>query len=441
MPVSVASIVETIAPVATGAVRAIGSPGPGRDFASLVRAMLSARAGGNGAGSLDAGLAAPMLTLAAATSDGSDAELAAALAGSLLAAQVAAPALAASAIPTEADAPGTGIGAPVAVPQGELANAAIGASQALPPTEAGGSGATTPPAASPPDQKPVVAPQPLPPGNWEGYTDAADLPQHLRNIPDGATTLALAEAALQAAMGGSDASEAPAGHGKRPIEPPPGLEAVAGTNSVVRFAGNAEAGTAAGGRGDRQGDHPPAGAIQQIAAGVATATVNSADAAAPAANTAPAAGAGPSVDLPPAVQRVEQAVIDAAERGGGEARIRLDPPELGSMHIRVRIDGDQVHLHVEADRLAAASLLRDHTGSLSALLGDRGLNLADVYVGLGGGGSPGDTSGDAPWQRGRPRPNDGEFAAILGIDTPAAASTHNRLRSAYNPDGAHSYRV
>lgn len=435
MPVSVASIAETFLPVASGAARAMSNPGPGREFAALVWSMLGARVDGGSSESADAALPPPT-----EGTDGAD-DLAASLAGALVATQVAAPAVASPAIPTEADGPATGIGTNAAAPQGEVANSAIGVAQPLPPTEAGDpatAGTTAPDPTTPaPDQLPLPASQPLPPGNWAGYTDAADLPPWMRDIQDSDALRAIAEAALKSAMEARDGVERPEGHGKRPIEPPAGLDpGAAAFASVVRSAGNAENATTGDRRGDRHADQSLVGAIHQPGAAGSAATDATTDVAAPA---APATD--PGVDLPPAVQRLEQAVIERAEQGGGEAHIRLDPPELGSVHIRVRIDGDHVHLHVEADRQAAATLLRDHTADLSALLGDRGLNLTDVYVGLGGGGSAGDARDDAPWQRGRPRTNDGEFAAILGIDTAPNTSTHNRLRSAYNPDGSHSYRV
>lgn len=145
--------------------------------------------------------------------------------------------------------------------------------------------------------------------------------------------------------------------------------------------------------------------------------------------------------IPQPVIQVAQTVIDQVNKGGGEARIHLHPAELGEVLIRVRTDGDKVHLDVHADRLDAQQLLRDHTTDLSSLLGNRGLTLADVNVGFGG-QSAGNTGRDPhPAPANNPQTGSGEFAALMGAGDPAAAGLHNRLQSAYNPDGALSYRI
>lgn len=153
---------------------------------------------------------------------------------------------------------------------------------------------------------------------------------------------------------------------------------------------------------------------------------------------APTAAQAP-VEQPPAVEQVARAVIEKVGDGGGEARIQLDPPDLGEVTIHVKIAGDRVQVDVHAERPEAMQLLRQHTADLSSLLGQRGLDLADVYVGLGGRQAGGTASGGS-WPGGR-EGESGEFAAIFGIDEPAAIDQHNRLRAAYNPDGVYVYRV
>ena len=152
----------------------------------------------------------------------------------------------------------------------------------------------------------------------------------------------------------------------------------------------------------------------------------------------PAALAGPAVQHP-SVERLAQAVLNTIEKGGGEARIHLQPRELGDVIIHIRAHGDRVEVLVQAERQEAVNVIREHATDLSGLLGQRGLNLADLNVSLGmqqqnRGWEP--TS--LPNNR---RRSNGEFASVLGIDEPAATATHNRLRATYNPDGAHMYRV
>ena len=165
-----------------------------------------------------------------------------------------------------------------------------------------------------------------------------------------------------------------------------------------------------------------------------------ADATADAIDLPAAAGplAGPAVQHP-SVERLAQAVLNTIEKGGGEARIHLQPRELGDVIIHIRAHGDRVEVLVQAERKEAVNVIREHATDLSGLLGQRGLNLADLNVSLGmqqqnRGWEP------TPLPNNRRRSN-GEFASVLGIDEPAATATHNRLRATYNPDGAHMYRV
>ncbi len=225
-------------------------------------------------------------------------------------------------------------------------------------------------------------------------------------------------------------------------------EAAPSTESVVRSVGNASE-SAPGRSGDPPGRKPEdARPLPRASAtGIAHASVNSAvgelrqagapEAPAPEVVDVPAP-AGPPAELPQQVDQVASAVIERVEAGGGEARIHLEPLELGEVTIHVRTDGDEVRIEIRAERPDAARLLRDHTQDLSSLLGSRGLNLSDVNVGVGGGNAGGLFEN----QREQPRPVAGEFAAVLGMDSdPSPAGRHNRLRAAYNPDGALLYRV
>lgn len=239
-------------------------------------------------------------------------------------------------------------------------------------------------------------------------------------------------------------------------EPMPGTEAgdapppdQSETTSVVRNVGNAKADDGDGGaEGDRG---PEKQAIERpqpraSAEGIAHAAANSAVGELRQAREAAAAVEGPfapdqpatTAEVPRQVDQVASAVMDRVELGDGEARIHLDPAGLGEVTIHVRTDGDDVRVEVRAEKLEAMNLLRDHTRDLQNLLGERGLNLSDVNVGLGRG------NGDQAWgQDARPetRPVSGEFASILGIDEGPSIEIHQRLRAAYNPDGAHVYRV
>ena len=220
--------------------------------------------------------------------------------------------------------------------------------------------------------------------------------------------------------------------------------------SVVRIDGNATQGKAGNDASD-QGKHEGSGpSVVRTLAPAADGSPGLPFAAPPGTTTANLTGAtnlnatpSPTTPaaLPPPVVQVAQTVIDQVTKGGGEARIHLHPAELGDVLIRVRTDGDKVHVDVHADRADAQQLLRDHTQELSTLLGSRGLNLADVNIGFGGQEARNSGRDGQAAPNNNPQAANGEFAALMGAGEPAATGLHNRLQSAYNPDGALSYRI
>ena len=331
-----------------------------------------------------------------------------------------------------APAPDSGSASAPASGAGSVLEPALLATEAaptapVPPSEADTGPATAAPA-PPEDQSP-------PPPS--GPTAPVEAPAAEVVIESAATVVQPPEPPAEAAR------PAPA----EGAEPPAGDSAPT-TEGVVRSVGNAN--QSAPGRGDSQPGRKPEDSRplpRASATGIAHAAPNSAvgelrqaaapEAPAPEVVDAPAT-AEPPAELPQQVDQVASAVIERVEAGGGEARIHLEPLELGEVTIHVRTDGDEVRIEIRAERPDAARLLRDHTQDLSSLLGSRGLNLSDVNVGVGGGnaGSFFESRQD------QPRPVAGEFAAVLGLDDASSpASRHNRLRAAYNPDGALLYRV
>jgi flagellar hook-length control protein FliK len=213
---------------------------------------------------------------------------------------------------------------------------------------------------------------------------------------------------------------------------------------VVRSVGNAEPATqetSAPGVADGGATLADAGQEASTRVTSAPALASQPPAAAPDRPAEASAARRPSPPAPaPQAEQVAHAVIERVERGGGEARIHLDPPDLGEVTIRVAIDGDHVRLEVHAARPEAAHLLREHTVDLSSLLGSRGLDLVDVYVGTEG--RQGQQQPGAGSQSRREPATGPSFASVLGLDVePEAVRQHNRLRQAYNPDGAHLYRI
>lgn len=213
----------------------------------------------------------------------------------------------------------------------------------------------------------------------------------------------------------------------------PGPEPLAGEEQtrVVRTVGNAESRGEAPIPAAEERPHPVS------AVGLATA------AAAPGAQPA-----GPANGIPfrepvtpvPVAEQASRAIVESIAGDGGEVTFVLDPPELGEVTIRVVAEGERVKLIVRVDRPEVAHLFRQAEADLTALLAQRGLELSDLFVGndRGNGQAPGHSQPDSQRNAGT------DFAAILGGDAgleQASVDRHNRIRAAYNPDGALVYRV
>lgn len=148
-----------------------------------------------------------------------------------------------------------------------------------------------------------------------------------------------------------------------------------------------------------------------------------------------------SAQLSEPTRQVASAVLEQVEAGGGDARLHLQPRELGDVVIHVRTRGDVVEVTVQAERAEAVAMLRDNANELSGLLGDRGLNLADLNVGLGMQQQNRGQQWEPTALPNNSRRSNGEFAQLLGNEQPSAAPAHRRLQAAYNPDGRHIYRI
>lgn len=213
--------------------------------------------------------------------------------------------------------------------------------------------------------------------------------------------------------------------------PAPGRQDNDDVDRVVRSVGNATA-QEDGSRAAGQADHRSMAAT----VGIVTASGVAGPAHPPAhANGVPVQTAVPA----PVAQQTGHAIVESIDHGGGEVHIRLDPPELGDVTIRVVADGDRVQLIVRVERPEVAHLFRQAHSDLASLLAQRGLELTDLFVGNG------QSQGQGQDSRGRAR---GEaaagFASLLpddGASHAVARIRHERVRTTYNPDGALVYRV
>jgi flagellar hook-length control protein FliK len=67
-----------------------------------------------------------------------------------------------------------------------------------------------------------------------------------------------------------------------------------------------------------------------------------------------------------------------------EARIKLHPEELGSMDVRVNVDGGKVNVAIMAQHPAAVHAVQQTLSNLDAMLAHHGLSLGNAEVNQGG---------------------------------------------------------
>jgi flagellar hook-length control protein FliK len=92
------------------------------------------------------------------------------------------------------------------------------------------------------------------------------------------------------------------------------------------------------------------------------------------------------------IQRIQVMV----EGGVSQARLRLNPPELGSLEIRIALTEDRATVHFAASHAAARDALEAGLPRLRELLEAAGLALADGQVAGGDSAADERKSGQAP---------------------------------------------
>lgn len=133
----------------------------------------------------------------------------------------------------------------------------------------------------------------------------------------------------------------------------------------------------------------------------------------------PQAGtAGPGSDATELAQQVAQHVVGALDSGRLEAVLRLHPPELGELNVRIQVAGHDVSAWFDSPLPQVQQALSQGMGQLQAGLANAGYNLNGAWVG-----------GDAWTPRGRaaplaPRParlpGATQMEAVQGMTAPAA---------------------
>ena len=88
------------------------------------------------------------------------------------------------------------------------------------------------------------------------------------------------------------------------------------------------------------------------------------------------------LDMQENIDRVVKAAQMAMNRGSSRIQLRLEPPELGTLHVDIRHDGRGLQLHLQASTSKAQQLLQQHSNELRSALEARGFQAAQIEVNL-----------------------------------------------------------
>jgi flagellar hook-length control protein FliK len=86
------------------------------------------------------------------------------------------------------------------------------------------------------------------------------------------------------------------------------------------------------------------------------------------------------------IEEVPVRVEWLARRGGGTARLELDPPQLGRVEMLVRLRGSEVEVVIAASEPLAQAAIHAQRTQLAESLAARDLRLGQLDVGQSGGG-------------------------------------------------------
>ncbi len=116
--------------------------------------------------------------------------------------------------------------------------------------------------------------------------------------------------------------------------------------------------------------------------------------------------AAQGVDSTRFVQRVANAFASLSQRGGDSVRLKLYPPELGSLRMEITVKNGELSARVEAETSAAKSVLLDNLPQLRDRLAEQGIKVERFDVGVsdqpeGGMSERPDDSGDRSFQQSR----------------------------------------
>ncbi|MGL4640389.1 MAG: flagellar hook-length control protein FliK, partial [Shewanella sp.] len=80
---------------------------------------------------------------------------------------------------------------------------------------------------------------------------------------------------------------------------------------------------------------------------------------------------------------MQQQMIAMVSQGLQQAEIRLDPPELGHMLVKIQVQGDQTQVQFQVTQSQTRELVEQAMPRLRELLLEQGMQLADSHVSQG----------------------------------------------------------
>jgi flagellar hook-length control protein FliK len=83
---------------------------------------------------------------------------------------------------------------------------------------------------------------------------------------------------------------------------------------------------------------------------------------------------------------MQQQLVTMVSKGIQQAEIRLDPPELGHMLVKINVQGDQTQVQFQVLHSQTKDLIEQALPKLRDLLAQEGMQLTDSQVSQGGGG-------------------------------------------------------
>jgi len=109
----------------------------------------------------------------------------------------------------------------------------------------------------------------------------------------------------------------------------------------------------------------------------------------------------PAPDAMQVIAQIARAARAQLDGSHSELTVRLEPPALGAVHMRVLSEGAALTAHMQVATEVSRELIQDNLPTLKQALADAGINVSQVSVGVDGGAQQHSAHGQAlqaPWR-------------------------------------------